>query len=367
MISLSRPVILVTGCSGLIGARFTARAIEHYVVVGLDRNPPAPGDRLDAWIACDLTDGRAVELALDRVRHDHGTHLASVVHLAAYYDFSGEPSHLYNDLTVEGTRRLLRGLQAFHVEQFVFTSTLLVHEPAEDERPLTSDSPTSATWDYPASKLAAERVIAADRGGIPAVVLRIAGVYDEDCHSIPLGQQISRIYQRDLEGYVFPGDADKGQSFIHLNDVVESMLATVERRAVLAAHEVFLIGEEDVMSYAELQEQLGILIHGEAWPAIRIPKFVAKVGAWIQGQFASPEAPPFIKPWMIDLADQHYPVSLAEATSQLGWRTTHSLRRTLPEMIRRLRAHPAEWYATNHLTPPTTLAEHAEPVEGNHR
>ena len=34
--------------------------------------------------------------------------------------------------------------------------------------------------------------MANERGSIPAVSLRIAGVYDEACHSIPLAQQIAQ-------------------------------------------------------------------------------------------------------------------------------------------------------------------------------
>jgi hypothetical protein len=43
---------------------------------------------------------------------------------------------------------------------------------------------------------------------------------------------------------------------------------------------VFLLAEPDVMSYEELQDQLGRLIHGREWPTIRIPKPVDKAGAW---------------------------------------------------------------------------------------
>jgi nucleoside-diphosphate-sugar epimerase len=63
--------------------------------------------------------------------------------------------------------------------------------------------------------LEAERVIQEERGSIPAVILRIAGVYNEDCNSIPLAQHISRIYEKRLESYFFPGDADHGQPFVH--------------------------------------------------------------------------------------------------------------------------------------------------------
>ena len=41
---------------------------------------------------------------------------------------------LYRAVTVEGTRRLLRNLQEFEVEQFVYSSTMLVHAPCRPGR-----------------------------------------------------------------------------------------------------------------------------------------------------------------------------------------------------------------------------------------
>lgn len=50
----------------------------------------------------------SVQEALQRVRTGYGGRIASVIHLAAYYDFSGEPSDKYEQITVRGTERLLR-------------------------------------------------------------------------------------------------------------------------------------------------------------------------------------------------------------------------------------------------------------------
>jgi nucleoside-diphosphate-sugar epimerase len=55
-----------------------------------------------------------------------------VIHLAAYYDFLGERSPKYDEITVRRTGRLLHGLRdlGFTVGQFVFSGTMLVHRPA---------------------------------------------------------------------------------------------------------------------------------------------------------------------------------------------------------------------------------------------
>ncbi|HVS66527.1 MAG TPA: NAD(P)-dependent oxidoreductase [Thermoanaerobaculia bacterium] len=346
-----RAAVAITGGAGLIGSRAVEALVSDHRVFVLDaadwpQGEPPPGCEL---IHVDLTDDGSVAAALEELRERCGGRLASLIHLAAYYDFSGSDSPLYSDLTVEGTRRLLRGLRRdFDVGQFVFSSTLLVMEPVdeEDER-LTEESPTEAEWPYPESKLEAEAVLRAERGDIPVVVLRIAGAYDEDGHSPPLGQHIKRIHDKQLESYLFPGDADHGQPYVHLDDVVSCLVKTVERRAALGDFEVFLVAEPDLMSHDELQDTLGELIHGREWPTILVPKTVARTGAWLKEHVLGQEM--FIKPWMVALADDHYPVEIGKARRLLEWEPRHRLRETLPEMVRRMKEDPRGWFERNGL------------------
>jgi nucleoside-diphosphate-sugar epimerase len=350
-----KPVVLVTGSTGLIGGRLVAALATDYRVVGLDVERPKNAVVGTVSIECDLTNDESVTRALAETREKAGDQLASVIHLAAYYDFSGKPSPLYRDLTVEGTKRLLRKLQAFQVEQFVFSSTLLVMEPAEEGEIISESSPLEdQPWDYPRSKIETELLIRREHGDIPTVILRIAGVYDEDGHTVPIAQQISRIYEKRLQSYFFPGDSSHGQAFVHLEDLVDCFKKVLGLRGKLGDYEVFLIAEPDVMSYADLQEQLGELIHGEEWPTIRVPKILAKAGAWAQEKIAGDEET-FIKPWMIDLADDHYPIEIARATKRLGWEPQHRLRDTLAQMVGRLKQDPPAWYKANKLQPPADL------------
>lgn len=360
MASPQKPTVLVTGSTGLIGKRLCRRLADDWTVIGLDiKKPESPIENV-RWMECDLTKGGSVDAALQEVCRRHGERLASVIHLAAYYDFSGEPSPLYDELTVEGTRRLLNGLKErfTSVEQFVFSSSLLAMQACEADERLTEKSPTEALWDYPQSKLDAERVIQAERGDIPAVIFRVAGVYDEDCHSLPIAQNIRRIYEKQMESYFFPGNAEHGQAFIHLDDLVECFERVIQRRFDLGEYEMFLIAEEECLSYEELQDRLGELIHGkDDWPTIRIPKAVAKAGAWVQQKLAPGDEKPFIKPWMVDLADAHYPVDVSKAKSALDWTPRHRLSETLPAMVASLKRDPRGWYDANSLPLPEELEE----------
>ncbi len=344
------PTILMTGASGLIGSQIIQKLSHDYTVVGLDIAQESKGDV--EILETDLTKDDSVRNVLTSIRERFGSDIASVIHLAAYYDFSGEDNPLYEELTVNGTRRLLRELhrQNFNVEQFVFSSSLLVMEPDEKGRRISELSSTRAAWAYPESKLKAEQVIKEGRGDIPIVILRIAGVYDEFCHSLPISQHIARIFEKQFESYVFPGDASHGQALVHLQDLADCFRKVVDRRKSLDAESLFLIAEPDVMSYEELQDQIGLLIHGKEWPTIRIPKIVAKAGAWVQEKLASDDSEkPFIKPWMIDLADDHYAAIITHARLELDWEPTHRLRDTLPAMIENLKANPARFYKENKL------------------
>ncbi len=49
---------------------------------------------------------------------------------------------------------------------------------------------------------------------------------------------------------------------------------------------------------------------------------------------------PFIKPWMIDFADDHYALDITRAKSSLEWEPRHTLRDTIPKMIAAFKREP---------------------------
>jgi nucleoside-diphosphate-sugar epimerase len=334
-------VILITGSSGLIGSAVIKRLADRFRLVGFDQGtPPHPPPEAEC-VNVDLAEPDGVRNGLDRVRYAYEKRIASVIHLAAYYDFSGEPSPKYDQITIQGTQRLLQGLKDFEVGQFIFSSTMLVHAPCQPGERINEDWPLEPKWDYPQSKVRTEQIIHEERGRIPSVILRIAGVYSDRCQSIPLAHQMQRIFERKLIAGVFPGDVTHGQAFVHLDDVVEAVRLAVERRDRLPDESVVLIGEDETLGYDDLQRRFSRLIHGEEMETRQIPKAMARTGAWLQDMI--PGEDPFIKPWMIDLADDHYALDVSRAQRLLGWRPERSLRETLPTMVAALQADPARF------------------------
>jgi nucleoside-diphosphate-sugar epimerase len=346
-----RDVVIVTGSSGLLGSRVVRHLHDRYQVVGFDvrGDPVTPPDV--EFVPVDLTSDESVGAALARVRHAYGERIASVIHLAAFVDFSGEPNPAYDAVTVEGTRRLLRALHGLRVDQLVFSSTMLVHRPVSPGERLDEDQPLEPAWPYPASKVRTEQVIRDEHGSIPAVVLRIAGVYDDEGHSPPLTNQIRRIHGGQLVSHLYPGDPDAGQAYLHADDLLDAVDRVIERRHDLPAWCPLLLGEEEVLGYQELQDLIGEALHDHEWRTIRVPRTLAKVGAEVRERNPFGEDP-FIRPWMVDQASAHYALDTSRARELLGWVPRRCLRESLATMLERLRDDPAGWYAENSLEPP---------------
>ena len=381
-----RPIVLITGANGNLGRSLGKALGRDFRAVGLDR--ATEGAEFPVF-KVDFTSDDSVELAFRKFRDAFGPQIASVIHCVAYFDFTGEENPLYHAVNVEGTRRLLRTLQEFEVEQFVYSSTMLVHAPCRPGERIDERSPIDPRWVYPKSKAAAEDVIRAEHGPIPYVLLRLAGVYDDHAMVPTMAQQIARIYERNFQSRFYAGSTLVGQAMLHRADMLDAFRRTVDRRGALPREAEILIGERDAVGYEALQDEFGRLLHGEDnWPTLRVPKTIAAAGAWAQAAL-EPVIPdivdggeaPFIKPFMVDMADDHYALDIRRARELLEWEPRHRFKDELPRLITALQEDPAGWYRTNGITAPAWISDasslgmnpetlqtrHVETIKSEHR
>lgn len=351
---MAKGVILVTGCSGRIGTRVCNRFADDYHVVGFDLVPPKNPNPKVEFIKMDLSSDENITAGMKKVKDKYGDKISSMVHLAAYYSFTGAHPELYDVITVKGTEKLLHHMQDFDCEQFIFSSTQLLMGQSKVGERINEDSPVDATWDYPISKIKTEKVLHTKRGNVPVLIMRIVGCYDDECHSIPISNQIQRIYEKQLQSRVFPGNLKCGAPFMHLEDLTDAIEKAVEKRKDLPPDLTLLIGEGQTMSTDQLQRKISLLCHGKEMTTLRIPKIVAKIGAWLQWKLPGmPET--FIRPWMIDLADNNWTLDISRAQKYLGWKPKYFVGDVLPKMINFLKKDPLKFYKENLLKAPKWL------------
>ena len=104
----TRPIVLITGATGNLGFSLAKALNKNYQIVGFDRKVKATDFPV---IEADFASQPSIELALHKFRDRFGSRIASVIHLVAYFDFSGEDKPHYDTVNVEGTKLLLSALQ----------------------------------------------------------------------------------------------------------------------------------------------------------------------------------------------------------------------------------------------------------------
>lgn len=258
---LEKPVVLITGAAGNLGSALGAALADGYKVVGLD----VEGKSADfPLFEVDLTSENSTRDAVRKVRSEFGGKIAAVIYLAACFDFSGEENPLYQRVNVDGTRHLMRALRDIDVKRFIYSGTMFVNEPGNAGETIDEDQPLAPKWAYPNSKARAEEVIRQERGAMPVVLLRLAGLYDDQSAVPTLAHQMSRIYERDMKAHLYSGDPKAGQSFIHRDDMMRLFRLVVDERYDMPEECVLLAGEAEAVPYEELQNAIGKPIHGEA-------------------------------------------------------------------------------------------------------
>ncbi|BCA96617.1 vitamin K epoxide reductase [Legionella antarctica] len=359
----TKPIVIITGSAGTIGTALTRKLKDCYQVVGFDLSEDA------CDIPFDLSSPISVSLAFKLFKEKFGNKIAGVIHLAAFFDFTGKESPLYDTINEEGTKKLLEALQDFDVDRFIYSSTMLVQKPSARGERINEQTPVEPKWAYPKSKAKTEEIIARYHGKIPYLILRLAGVYNDQRCVPTLANQIARVYERDVKSNLYAGDIKAGQSFIHQNDLMELFKKALDKRNDLPKKEIILAGEPETISYEQLQKQIAQLIHEEDVDLISVPKGMAKIGAYIEEKM-EPIVPdeydkgekPFIRPFMIDLASDHYALDISKAEKELDWKPKHRINETLPKIIKALKKDANRWYELNGVTKPDWM----EANKGHH-
>ena len=224
-----RPLVLVTGASGMIGGELAAQLATagHRVRCLLRPSSSAPASRHPGIevLRADLGDRAAIAAAL------HGVHAVFHVagHLHAGAPFNAREDYApYRAANVELTARMLAASTGAGVRRFLFASTTGVYRPGAAS-PIGEDSPLAPLSAYGRSKVEAETLVR-DYGarGLGFTIVRPSATYGPgDRHFLPAALAMARMRRIPL--------VDGGRHLVdfgHVSDVARLM---VEAAAAPAA------------------------------------------------------------------------------------------------------------------------------------
>jgi nucleoside-diphosphate-sugar epimerase len=199
--------VLVTGASGLIGAR-VGEALRNagHDVTGLARRG------IDGMIARDLT-----RPLCDVPPHD------AVIHLAGAY--AGASRRLLKRADLRMARNILAWGKANGVASWVFASAAEVYGDVGGAG--SEASPLRPQIPYGEVKLTIERLFlraAAENPGWRVVILRIGEVYGRDAKLV---RELSMRLTRGL--CPWPGSGRVPVSFVHVDDVAQAVVRCLDR------------------------------------------------------------------------------------------------------------------------------------------
>jgi dihydroflavonol-4-reductase len=301
-------MIVVTGATGFIGRRAAERLLASGRPVRCPvRSPERARDLADRGaevVRCDLVSGTGLA---DAVRGaDAVLHAAGVVRAwsrAAYFDANARGT---GSLAAESARAGARA--------FLLVSSLAAQGPAAAGRPASEDDPPRPVNAYGASKLAAERELAAAAGAMRWAVVRPCAVYG------PGDRDFLALFRLAARSRIVPYAAVPGAelSLVHVEDLVDLLLAALDRAP---GGRTYLAAADPPRTWADAIRAIGRAVGRDARP-VRIPPRLlwplAAAAALAMRPFAP--RPPLLSPGKVrEAVERSWAASSARAQRELGW------------------------------------------------
>ena len=348
-----RPRLLVTGASGFVGRHLLEILAPRWQIFALDRRSRVesgisrhPNIR---WEQVDLKDEAALAASFGRIRDGGGAD--ALIHLAAYYDFTGEDHPEYRLTNLEGTRRVLELSRGLGLQRFFFASSLAgcpFPKPGEVVSELT---PPSGEHVYSRSKRQGEEMVARYRESFPSVILRFPALFSDWCQYEPLSVFLETWLSRRWNARVLAGRGRSALPYLHVRDAARGMEVALSRRTELEPGEVLALSWDGAITHLDLFRSASEEYFGrDARPPIFLPRALCALGMWgrdLTGRLLGER--PFERPWMARYIDEQLTVDASRTRSRLGWqpRPRLGILHRVPFMVENFKSDPVEWQRRN--------------------
>jgi len=346
--------VVITGSSGYLGSALCADLAADHRVVGIDRRPPSSALRQAAvralWEDVDISNAPVVSDAFQRVAHKQGG-IDFVIHFAVYYHYGRRWRREYDIHNIQGTRNVIEAASRTGAGRIIFAASIASLVPPPLGEALNEDAADMADFPYCRSKAAGERLCVERLDGLPAVVLRIGGVFSDWCELPPLYSLIRLWSRRGPIGRCIPGRGRTGFPYIHRDELVRFVRRVIEKNDVLSRHEVLFASEDGCTCHDDLFPPIRRLC-GESASAgpIHVPPPLAALFLYLKlAANGLRRRQTYEQPWMLTYADRPLRVDTRRTRQKLDWRPQdeYSILNRMSVVIANFRNHRRYWQTRN--------------------
>jgi nucleoside-diphosphate-sugar epimerase len=318
--------ILITGATGFVGSHVADRLIEQgHSVRALTRSTSSTKWLKDKPIKVVQGNMLDVESLREAVE---GTD--AVIHIAG--TTAAKDKKGFYEGNQLSTRNLLEAVKRYNpgIKRFIHASSQTAVGPSLDGTPVTETTPPHPITTYGMSKRAAEEECERMREHFPITILRLAAVYG------PRDTAILTVFQTIKQG-IKPliGFKDKFVNLVHVDDVVQSFLLSLEREE--AKNQTYLIGAEQHYTWKQVSNLTSEIIKRRGI-TVRLPHALVYTVAACSELVNMLKKKPSVLNWEKgkDMVQANWTCSVEKAMKEIGYRQKIAL----DEGIR----NTTEWY-----------------------
>jgi nucleoside-diphosphate-sugar epimerase len=340
------------GASGFLGRHLLDELKDEVRIEGIARRSQArsgaPVHRNIGWYQVDIGERADLAAVFRRIRSEGPVH--TVVHLAEYYDFTGDELPEYHRTNVDGLKNTLDLSREIGISRFVFASSVSACELPSPGGALDETSPPDAEHIYGRTKRLGERMLEDYRTAFPSVVVRFAALFSDWCEYPPLflflETWLSNAWNRGILG----GRGFSAIPYLHVRDGVSFLRTVLENPDRTRSGDVLIASPDGATNHRDLFSIATLNWFGRRRTPLLLPRALCGAGIWardVAGSLLGER--PFERPWMAKCIDRPATIDARKTREKLGWspRPRLEILRRLPFLIENKKTDPLEWNRLN--------------------
>ncbi|MBN2708963.1 MAG: NAD(P)-dependent oxidoreductase [Calditrichaceae bacterium] len=346
------PSIIITGASGFVGKALLDEFKNEFRIFAIARRSQlesgAPVHENIAWIRADVSDVNSVSKAFREIKTAGGADY--LIHLAAYYDFTGEDKPQYQNTNVDGTRNVLNLSKELNLRLFIFVSSTAASDFPGPGQYLNEDSPPDSDFNYARSKRLGEKMMEENASQIPNCIVRFGAVYSDWCEYPPLYMFLNTWLGKSWRKNILSGKGQSAVPYIHIRDIAAFFSKLLSNYKKLKPAQIVIASTSGSTTHEQLFRLATRYYKGSSDKPFYMPVILCGVGLYSMYFFGKLiNKLPFERPWMYRYIDLQLNIENKKTCELIDWypQERYYIEKRMPFLVERLKSDPNAWHLRN--------------------